>query len=139
MVRPEYFLDTSYAIALAVPADKHHAAARTLAARLKSETARLVTTRPVLFEIGNHLSRVKYRIAGSLLIESLVADENVFLVEDTPEMFRSALEMFTNRTDKDWGLVDCLSFAVMAERHLTDALTADIHFTQAGYRALLRE
>lgn len=40
--------------------------------------------------------------------------------------------MYSKRPDKDWGLTDCASFAVMADRRLTDALTADDHFRQAG-------
>ncbi len=37
------------------------------------------------------------------------------------------------------GLVDCISFVVMRERNIEAALTADEHFIQAGFRALLRE
>lgn len=32
---------------------------------------------------------------------------------------------------------DCISFVVMREKNLIDALTADRHFIQAGFRALL--
>jgi predicted nucleic acid-binding protein len=35
-------------------------------------------------------------------------------------------------------LIDCVSFVVMEERGMMDALTADEHFEQAGFRALLR-
>ena len=35
--------------------------------------------------------------------------------------------------------IDCMSFVVMSERKLTDALTADDHFRQAGFRVLLQE
>ncbi|MFM6264927.1 MAG: PIN domain-containing protein, partial [Dolichospermum sp.] len=42
------------------------------------------------------------------------------------------------REDKEWGLVDCISFIVMQDRGISDALTTDIHFQQAGFRALLR-
>ena len=35
-----------------------------------------------------------------------------------------------------WSLTDCISFAVMTERGLADALTADHHFEQAGFRAV---
>ena len=41
------------------------------------------------------------------------------------------------RPDKEWSLTDCISFEVMAELGLTEALTADHHFEQAGFRALL--
>jgi predicted nucleic acid-binding protein len=43
------------------------------------------------------------------------------------------------RPDKTWGFTDCISFVVMREEGLTDAVTADVHFVQAGFRALLRE
>jgi predicted nucleic acid-binding protein len=39
--------------------------------------------------------------------------------------------------DKPWGLTDCLSFIVMQERGITEALTADEHFRQAGFVPLL--
>ncbi|MDP7134637.1 MAG: PIN domain-containing protein, partial [Planctomycetota bacterium] len=41
------------------------------------------------------------------------------------------------RLDKGWSLTDCVSFVVMQERGLVDALTTDLHFQQAGFRALL--
>jgi len=49
------------------------------------------------------------------------------------------LNIYENRQDKEWSLTDCLSFLVMQERGVMDALTADHHFEQAGFRALMRE
>lgn len=48
-----------------------------------------------------------------------------------------ALELHAARPDKRWGLTDCISFVVMTDRGVTDALTADRDFRQAGFRALL--
>ncbi len=39
----------------------------------------------------------------------------------------------------EWSLTDCLSFVVMKELGIKDALTPDEHFDQAGFHALLRE
>ena len=52
---------------------------------------------------------------------------------------RSATPQTVANIRKEWGLTDCISFVVMADRGLTQALTADDHFTQAGFVALLRE
>jgi hypothetical protein len=45
--------------------------------------------------------------------------------------------LFRQRADKAWGLTDCISFVVMREREIPEALTADEHFEQAGFVALL--
>jgi uncharacterized protein len=46
--------------------------------------------------------------------------------------------VFRQRPDKEWSLTDCISFAAMREENLTEALTGDRHFEQAGFRALLK-
>ena len=60
------------------------------------------------------------------------------IVPLTNDLYAQALILYRSRIDKEWGLVDCLSFVVMRERMLTEALTADQHFEQAGFQALLR-
>jgi predicted nucleic acid-binding protein len=47
--------------------------------------------------------------------------------------------LFARRGDKEWSLIDCISFEVMKQRKLTNALTADRHFAQAGLKPLLRD
>jgi predicted nucleic acid-binding protein len=61
------------------------------------------------------------------------------VVPASPALFAAALERIRARSDKDWGLTDCASFVAMEERGLSEALTPDDHFVQAGFRALLRE
>lgn len=50
-----------------------------------------------------------------------------------------AIELYSTRSDKEWDLIDCISFVVMQDHGITEALAADQHFVQAGFRALLRE
>jgi hypothetical protein len=54
----------------------------------------------------------------------------------TSAVDQAGFELFASRADKSWSLTDCISFAVMTERGLSDALTADRHFEQAGFRAV---
>ena len=133
----EVFLDTSFAIALSSVTDQNHARAVELANQIESNSIRLVTNQAILLEIGNALSKQKYRAAAIQLLESLEADPSVEVVLLTNSLYL-AFDLFKKREDKEWGLVDCISFIVMQDRGITDALTTDIHFQQAGFRALLR-
>lgn len=135
----ELFLDTSFAIALSSITDQNHLQAVQLADKIEISKARLVTTQAILLEIGNALSKQRYRIAAIQLLESLEVDPNIEVVLITNDLYLSAFDLYKQRQDKEWGLVDCLSFIVMRNRNITDALTADDHFQQAGFRALLRQ
>lgn len=48
------------------------------------------------------------------------------------------MELFGKRPDKDWSLTDCISFVVMHDYGLADALTTEHYFEQAGVNALLK-
>lgn len=135
----EVFLDTAYAIALSSPADQFHRRAIELAAQLEADAVCIVTTQAVLLEIGNALSRLRYRTAAVQLLESVEADPTVDIVPLTETLFTQAFSLFRARPDKEWGLIDCVSFVVMDQRGIVDALTTDEHFQQMGLRALLRE
>lgn len=138
-MREEVFLDASYAIALAVRSDCRHEKAMDLATELQSRAVKLVTTRAVMLEICNALSRQRYRQAAVVLADALERDESVEILPLSDDLFREAFNLFRERADKEWGITDCTSFVVMKKRGMTSALTADEHFLQAGFRALLRE
>jgi predicted nucleic acid-binding protein len=55
-----------------------------------------------------------------------------------PKVQQAGFDLYESRLDKDWSLTDCVSFAVMTQRGLTEALTADHHFEQAGFRAVFK-
>jgi predicted nucleic acid-binding protein len=137
-VPAEAFLDTAYAIALAAASDQLHAPAVALAQKLEADRTRLVTTPAVLLEIGNALAKQRYRAAAVQLLASLEADPTIEIVPLTEELYARAFRLYQDRPDKEWGLTDCASFVVMGARGITEALTADEHFEQAGFRALLR-
>ena len=133
----EVFLDTAYAIALSAANDQHHETAVVLAEELESGDTRLITTRAVVIEIGNALAKRRYRRASVELLNALEEDSSVEIVPMTEELYAKAYTLYRERLDKEWGLTDCISFVVMRERGITDALTTDEHFRQAGFQALL--
>jgi predicted nucleic acid-binding protein len=136
-VEAEVFLDSSYAIALAAVTDEYHDQAISIAEELEQVQTRLITTRAILLEIGNALAKPRYRPAAVRMLVSLDSDPSVEIVPLTEQIYSEALLLYQNRSDKDWGLTDCVSFVVMGFREIKEALTADHHFEQAGFRALL--
>ena len=52
------------------------------------------------------------------------------------ELLDRGVERFRKRPDKDWPLTDCISFVVMEDEGISDALTGDRHFEQAGFKAI---
>lgn len=135
----ELFLDTSFSIGLVSPRDQIHEKAIAWSEKIEDSKIPIVTTQAILLEIGNALSKTAFRQIGIGLLNNLENDSKTTIVSLTDKLYNKAFELFRNRPDKEWGLVDCISFVVMKERKITDALTTDEHFTQAGFRALLRE
>jgi predicted nucleic acid-binding protein len=48
------------------------------------------------------------------------------------------LESFEQRPNKEWSLTDCISFVVMEAHGLSEALTSNGDFEQAGFVALMK-
>src|SRR5450759_404697 len=133
------FLDTSYAVALSAPNDENHRRAEKLADELEADGAQFVTTRAILLEIGNALAKLRYRQAAVTLLSAIENDPKVKIVPASEELYQRAIELYRSRLDKEWGLIDCMSFVAMNDENITVALTTDDHFRQAGFRSLLLE
>jgi uncharacterized protein len=128
------FADTSYYLALVNPIDPQHERAVELAESLLGRT---FVTEFVLVELGNSLSKAPDRGVFLDLLEDLRSDRATTIVPASASVFQQGVTLYASRPDKDWSLVDCISFVVMEQHHLKDALTTDRHFVQAGFRALL--
>jgi uncharacterized protein len=72
------------------------------------------------------------------LHDVLRGDRRVEIAPATSEAFAEGIKLYADRPDKDWSLTDCISFIVMKERGIIEALTGDHHFEQAGFRAALK-
>lgn len=91
----------------------------------------------ILLEIGDGFSRKERHEKGVQLLDRLLNEVAYDVTPVTDELIHAAFDLFRSRSDKNWGLTDCVSFTIMREAGITDALTADVHFQQAGFRALL--
>lgn len=92
----------------------------------------------MLTEVGDALASPRHRESFVRLVQALKSEPAVEILGPTTEWFDRGVALYADRGDKHWTLTDCISFVVMQERRLTDALTGDQHFTQAGFAALFR-
>lgn len=128
------FADTSFFHALLNEKDAWHKAAEKCLSTLSS---RMVTTESVLVELGASMSSCAYRVAYVDFVAALRNAPHSTIIPASTELFTSELNLFSARTDKEWSLCDCVSFVVMEREGIAEALTADHHFVQAGFKALL--
>jgi predicted nucleic acid-binding protein len=132
LVRIKIFVDTLFIVALINKRDQYHQIALNLAEQY--ENCPLITTDAIFLESGNKLS-ANYRNEVVELIEQFLASDEVDVIRLTPELFDESLRLYKKHQDKSWGLVDCFSFVVMKQHKLSQALTFDRHFIQAGFQA----
>ena len=129
------FADTFYFLAVLNRGDP----AREQALRYYGDpTVLIVTTEWVLVEVGDAMAVPPARQKFKELTELLKAEEQISVLPATHELFERGAALYFQRADKKWSLTDCISFVVMTEEGITDALTGDHHFEQAGFRALLK-
>jgi hypothetical protein len=133
------FADACYWIALVNPNDILHDKALEVSQSLGQY--RTVTSEMILVELLNGLSGFgeTLRSAAVAIAGKLAEDPNVEIVPQTSLQFRSAMERYASRSDKEWGVTDCASFLIMEERKLLEALTKDKHFAQARFKILMNE
>lgn len=130
------FVDTFYIVALVNERDEFNEKANELVEFY--DRLPLLVTDAVLLEIGNSLARW-YKTDAIKIFEEFLESKSIEIVRLDETLFNKAFALYKTHADKTWGLVDCISFVVMREHGITDALTHDRHFVQAGFRALMRD
>jgi predicted nucleic acid-binding protein len=133
------FADTVFWVGLIRRSDQHRSAVLPWQNWIQTEGVHIVTTEAVFWEFLNICSEIHLRQIAAHSYQACVEDPSISIVRFQSRNIRSAFEIYQSRIDKEWSLTDCFSFQVMTKRRLTDALTTDHHFHQAGFRALLLE
>ena len=137
MASDAVFADASFFFALAAKRDAAHTAAVGQFSRLLRKQRRIVTTDYVVDEA---LTLTKARTNAAVAVALLDRIERSEAIEvelvSVPRL-DIAKAFFRKHADHDYSFTDCTSFVVMRELKITDALTTDHHFTEAGFRPLL--
>ena len=129
----ELFVDTSAWYALALPRDPAHARLAHVLRDRVSRGVRIVTTNLIVAETHALLLRRVGRGPAEAFARVVRASPNL-VVSSTPQLEAAALDEWIGRFgDQDFSLTDAVSFAVMAERGIREALTQDRHFATAGF------
>jgi len=131
----QVFADAFYFIARFNRRDQHHEKALSLSL---SPLVHLITTEWVLLEVADGLANSEVRPRIRDIIRSLRQSPASEVVPVSSGFLDEALDLYDQHRDKQWTLTDCTSFIVMRERGITEALTGDRHFEQAGFIALLK-
>lgn len=132
------FADTGYWIAILNKDDDLHPKAILVSTSLGQ--AEIVTSQLVLAEFLNHFCEAGpvWRMMAQAVVGDILGANDVQLVPMTSELFGRTLQHYGKFQDKGWSFIDGSSILIMQDMGITEALTHDHHFEQAGFRALLR-
>jgi predicted nucleic acid-binding protein len=136
----EIFADTSGRAAFFVRTEPFHSLAQDRMEEGSAGHLRVVTTNYILAELVPLMTR-PFRISRPQqirILESIRSATWVEIVHVDPSLDAEAWTLFRQHADKNWSPVDCASFALMRRRGITEALTSDHHFEQAGFVCLLK-
>ncbi len=128
------FSDAFFYIAVLNRHDAAHARAMEIVARGVDE---IVTTAAVLLEVADAMSAPIWRGVCAEFLEDIAGQNGVDIHPLSEDLWKRGFDLYRSRADKEWSLTDCISFVVMADEKLTNALTGDRHFEQAGFKAML--
>ena len=129
------FADTSFFVAFVNQRDSWHELAIKAGETLEGP---IVTTEFVLVEFGNALCAFRDRHLFVAFVEFMRSAPQFDIVPASSELLERGFTLYAKRPDKDWSLTDCISMAVIQEHRLTDVLTTDHHFEQAGFQILIK-
>ena len=129
------FADTFYFLALLDSRENRHLPAVAVS---RNPQFQILTTEWVLAEFGDAYCHLKDRADFVSLYRTLLNHPRVKIVPADTGLFQRGVDFIEQRPDKEWSLTDCLSFVVMRDEGVAEALTGDKHFEQAGFHALLK-
>jgi predicted nucleic acid-binding protein len=130
------FVDTSSWASYFDQTDPLHAAVVALVASAIRQHRLLVTTEYIVAELVSLFVSRHVRMPHTAMVAAvtLLKTEPAIQIEYIdPTTSEQAWRLVVSRPDKQWSLVDAKSFVIMWRLGITEAITADHHFEQAGF------
>lgn len=131
-----YFVDTSFIIALEIVNEQHHKIARSFWLNLSKKNTQLITTSYIFDETVTFFNSRQLHSKAVEIGQSLLYSRLIDFIHVDQVLFEQAWLVFQKYNDKSYSLTDCISFVVMQQRQITQVLTFDRHFAQAGFLKL---
>ncbi len=131
------FVDTVALLALANRSDGLHSATCAVWDKLNTEHANLVTSDWVLAEFLSGARRQPLRTAASEMVRRLRGSKRTNIVQADRNTWEETFTLYEDRPDKEWSFVDCSSILICQDNRISEVLTNDRHFRQAGLTTLL--
>jgi predicted nucleic acid-binding protein len=116
-----------------------HADAVAIMEESRCARRRAVTTDYVLDETATLLRARGLRKQLKEFLHLTEASQALTIEWMTPDRFAAARGFMLKHLDQEFSFTDCVSFVVMKELRLLDALATDQHFRIAGFNPLLME
>ena len=132
----ELFVDTSAWFPLADPHDASHAAVARALRRAVAAGKRVVSTNLVIAETHALLVRRIHRGAALAFLREVEREPNVIVRSTAEHETAARCEWIERCDDQGFTLTDAVSFAVMADRGISEALALDRHFAVAGFEVV---
>jgi hypothetical protein len=133
------FIDSSFFIALVNTSDKDHYIAKDIFKKVIKGKWKIFITDNIIIELGDYFSKLRWREIGQNWIISILNEKDKFnIISLDKTIFNESLNLFIKHKDKEWGLTDCISFVTMKKCKISEVLTFDHHFEQAGFTNLIK-
>jgi len=137
----QIFIDTSGWANLFIATESYHDQAKQWFSQSRQQHDQLITSNYVITELVA-LFHSPLRVPRSQLfqyIEALTTASYTNVIHIDSTIHDEAWQLLKNRSDKNWSLVDATSFVIMKKWKLSEALTTDHHFEQAGFIKILQK
>ena len=127
-------LDTSGLLCLHQKTEPSH----TIACNLYKQATVKLTHNYILSEYVALANARRFpRLKSLNFVSDLMENPYIEVVWINEPLHQEAMNLLFTRQDKSYSLCDAVSFVIMRQRNIIEALTTDHHFEQEGFQRLL--